>query len=209
MYLFRLLLFFSFLSLLGCEDDPVEPEPTDDPETPTYFWKAKIDGVDVMYEVGVDEHILAYITFSNEFADGDSINLDPGSGISSPDYFDNGYGQVDFMGNKFKKSTYEADKATALASFFTVGEHPFIETFFPDTPGINVRRDINDVQWMTLYAEQPETAHFTVTESVASTSTLGIPARRVKGTFNCVIFNSDGESKTLEEGSFYLEFQAP
>lgn len=192
---------------MGCEDDPVEPE-TEETETPVYYWEAKVDGVDVRYETGVDGQILGYILFNDDFADGDSINIDPGSGISSPDYFENGYGQIDFMGNKFKKSIYESDKAAALESIFTLGEHPFVTSFFPEMAGINVRRDINDVQWMTLYEDQPETASFIVTESIAST-TFGEPTRRVRGTFNCTIFNSDGDSKVLEDGSFYLEFRAP
>lgn len=195
------------LLLISCDDDPVEPEPDDD-EALVFYWKATVDGSTVSYETGVDDHLIVYDISSDEFSDGDSINIGPGAAVSSPAYYENGFGEVDFIGYKFNKTAYEADKAAALTSLFVLGNHPYIETFFPDSPGISVRRDINDEQWISLYEEQPESSTFTVTESVAS-SAFGMPTRRVKGTFNCLIFNSDGDSKVVEDGTFFLEFQAP
>ncbi|MFT5821071.1 MAG: hypothetical protein ACI8ZM_002320 [Crocinitomix sp.] len=195
------------LFIISCDDDPIEPEP-DGPEEFVYYWKATVDGSVISYETGIDDHLLINDISTDEIADGDSINLIPGAAISSPTAYVTGYGQIDFMGNVLESAEYAADKAAALANIFTVGEHSFAVDYFTTTPGINIRRDINYVQWWSLYEEQPETSSFIVTESIASTS-YGIPARRVKGTFNCIIISEDGESKIIEDGAFFLQFIAP
>jgi hypothetical protein len=205
----KIIYLFGLIIVSSCQQEEIEPNPS--PNTPVnnnYFISYHMDGVTFTEENGVGGYQIGYSNGSSIDGQNNAISVDPGSGFYNFDNSSEHSSGISFKNNDFVLSEYSSDYAGALMTIFTVGQHTF-NAENDAAQGVEFYFSKNGVMWSSDVAIQPLESNFEVTESVASTDQLGTDERKVKGEFNCTIFNEAGVSKVVTNGQFYLNFTAP
>lgn len=219
-----MLLTFFFQS---CQQEQIEPAPatpTVNPptgggtgsggnNTPTaYFIQYELDGTNVHYVNGVNGFSMSESNGKSTDAPNDYVKVNCGNSLyfwdmtGGNDY----YAAVSFDDNEFSLNAYSMDKALALSSIFTLGTHPYRVDGSINQGIVISMLESDGTFWSSLNVAQGSGSTFNVTESIASTDVLGNPRREVKGTFSgVVVSDGSGNTKTVNNGSFYMYFAAP
>ena len=123
----------------------------------------------------------------------------------------------DYYNDATSQSIFSIQKGT-LSFLGNIADSATFTAFFPKTSynystnaanGIDISWwDAGNVQWSTGFGAATQTGStFTVTEMI-SKKVLGYQDVKIKGTFNCTLYDGSGNSKTVTNGNFVAVFES-
>lgn len=190
--IFSVLILLSGVFFASCKKDKND----DLDSNAEYFFSAKLDGQNLLFEVTPTNDLTAY--FVNLGAAGDiECTFSYGGGIGPVFSTDDPSVVVSFPDIFVGDCTDEAD---AFSGLFKTGSYSYGST----TGKVIVSYWDGTEHWTSELVAQSN-ASFKVTSSEREETIFGV-TQKVSGTANCVLTNGSGQNKTLENAKFTLAF---
>jgi len=114
-----------------------------------------------------------------------------------------------FGQNEFTEREWSLEQLTSFNSIFETGSYPYLDTdtLTAEVPGIEiVWQDENEQEWSTLSGSQSGSS-FSVSKVDEFTTSDGDAQNKVEGTFNCTLYDGNGNSVNVTNGEFFMTFQ--
>jgi hypothetical protein len=113
---------------------------------------------------------------------------------------------------QFNKGTLNFQGSTApsaqFADFFKTGSYPYSGPGVDPVNGIVISYfDNSNNEWRTDNAPGTQTGSTFVITAVQDATILGTAREKVTATFNCKVYNSSGQSKTITNGKTVTYFE--
>lgn len=202
-----------FLVVASCKKD--DPTPTSNTTTNTeeiYYVKATIDDVSFEQKTNNPYYLTEFVQW-NDFNSDSTLSPTFGSQIMVLTSEKKPQMEIYFKDNFLTHKQYY-DTDTNFLNFFKIGNHPFKNPqnlYDFKVPGINISyieyKDDQSTYWETEQGNQSESS-FNVTEIKETKNIYNNLVLKVKGTFDCTLFNFNDTTitKKVKNGTFCLQY---
>jgi len=212
-----LLLAVALFSTACKDDEGASPESRDE------FFIADIDGAEKNLTYSTNAYNIGFEAQNNESFDSTGALVTYTKGPGAKLWQDAGLAQ--FLGgldvenkerftlffgqNVFTEREWALDSLNNFNAIFHTGAHPYMDTDTAnaETPGIEIRwRDEDLKTWSTLNGSQSGST-FNVSKTEPFTTSEGDVQNKVDGTFNCKLYDTNGNSINVNNAEFFMTFQ--